>query len=134
MANQAPQPQATAPHRTQHKMAVKQYIISALVLDVLERDIAHIGSSTLKMAHVYMESLCRAQDEVNADLSRIRTQFRRTGIKVLKEERQPHGVRVQYVVQGYEHSFYLLRGLLRTEVTTLLKRYLHLPVPIETRY
>ncbi|TVX94748.1 hypothetical protein FPZ44_14200 [Paenibacillus agilis] len=113
-------------------MAVKQYIISALVLDVLERDIAHLGSSTLKMAHVYVESLRRAQDEANADLTRIRAQFRRTGIKVLDQERQPHGVRVQYVVQGYEHSFYLLRGLLRTEVTLLLKRYLHLPAPIET--
>ncbi|MCR8845322.1 hypothetical protein NQ117_16690 [Paenibacillus sp. SC116] len=132
MANQAPKPQETAPHRTEHKMTVKQYMIAVLVLDVLERDIASIGNSALKMAHVYVESLRRAQDEAHADLSRIRAQFRRTGIKVLDEERQSHGIRVQYVVQGYEHSFYLLRGLLRTEVTSLLKRYLHLPVSVES--
>lgn len=105
---------------------VKQYVLHTLVLDVLERDSQRLSHSPLKMAHIYVETLRHAQQEADAELHRIRKQFHRRGIKVFAEERQPHGVRVQYLCRGYEHSFYMLRGLLRTEVTGLMKRYLHL--------
>ncbi|MGZ9584722.1 hypothetical protein [Paenibacillus marinisediminis] len=105
---------------------VKQHVLHTLVLDVLKRDSDRLARSPLKMAHVYAESLRQAEQEVKTDLQRIRQQFRRRGIKVFEEERQTHGVRVQYLCRGYNHSFYMLRGVLRAEVTNLMKRYLHL--------
>lgn len=108
---------------------VKQHVLHTLVLDVLERDSGRLAQSPLKMGHVYVESLRQAQREANTALYEIRRQFRRRGIKVHEEERQPHGIRVQYLCRGYERSFYMLRGLLRTEVTSLMKRYLHLELP-----
>ncbi|WP_028545082.1 hypothetical protein [Paenibacillus taiwanensis] len=126
MSSRPTSPQGTLPHHTDDALLVKQYVLQALVLDVLERDIAGLASSSLKMAYIYIESLRQAQDEATAELYRIRKQFRQRGIKVYDEERQTHGIRVHYMCRGYEHSFYMLRGLLRTEVTSLVKRYLHI--------
>jgi len=111
---------------------VKQYVLHMLVHDVLARDSSRLARSPLKMAHVYAESLLQAQQEADNALAQIRRQFRHRGIKVFEEERQTHGVRVHYLCRGYEHSFYMLRGVLRTEVTGLMKRYLHVdPPPVQ---
>lgn len=105
---------------------VKQHVLHVLVRDVLERDSQRLSQSPLKMGHIYVETLRHAQQEADTELHQIRKQFHRRGIKIYAEERQPHGVRVKYLCRGYEHSFYMLRGLLRTEITNLMKRYLHL--------
>lgn len=112
---------------------VKQHVLHTLVLDVLERDSQRLSRSPLKMGHIYVETLRHARREADAQMQQIRKQFHRRGIKIFAEERQPHGVRVKYLCRGYEHSFYMLRGLLRTEVTSLMKRYLHLADEAEAR-
>ena len=112
------------PHDGEDALLVKQYILQTLVLDVLERDIGRIAVSG--MAEIYIQGLRQAQDDAASDLFRIRKQFRHRGIKIVSEERLDHGVRVQYVCRGYHRSFYMLRGLIRAEVKSLLQRYLHI--------
>ncbi|EPY10148.1 hypothetical protein SAMN04488689_103361 [Paenibacillus sp. cl6col] len=114
------------PHNGEDAYIVKQYIIQTLILDVLERDIERIGASNLKMADIYTQCLRQAQDNVSLDLYRLRKQFRNRGIKVYEEERLEHGIRVQYVCRGYQHSFYMLRGLIRAEVKNRMQAYLNI--------
>ncbi|MCE5167960.1 hypothetical protein LQV63_01335 [Paenibacillus profundus] len=113
------------PHDGEDAFIVKQYVIQTLILDVLERDIKRLAASGLKLADIYVQRLRQAQDDASTDLFRLRRQFRQRGIKVYEEERQEHGVRVQYVCRGYHHSFYMLRGLIRAEVRSLMQKYLH---------
>ncbi|GAC41677.1 hypothetical protein [Paenibacillus popilliae] len=114
------------PHDGEDALLVKQYTLQTFVLDVLERDIGRIAISGLKMGEIYIQGLRQAQDDAASDLFRIRKQFRHRGIKIVSEERLEHGVRVQYVCRGYHRSFYMIRGLIRAEVKSLLQRYLHI--------
>ncbi|MCY9760538.1 hypothetical protein M5X06_13515 [Paenibacillus alvei] len=114
------------PHNGEDALTVKQYIIQTLILDVLERDIGRIGASNLKMADIYAQFLRQAQDNASRDLFHLRKQFRSRGIKVYEEERLEHGIRVHYVCRGYQHSFYMLRGLIRAEVKKRMQAYLHI--------
>ncbi|WP_430109913.1 hypothetical protein [Paenibacillus sp. B1-33] len=114
------------PHSGEDALTVKQYIIQTLILDVLERDIGRIGASNLKMADIYAQFLRQAQDNASRDLFHLRKQFRSRGIKVYEEERLEHGIRVHYVCRGYQHSFYMLRGLIRAEVKKRMQAYLHI--------
>ncbi|WP_195572992.1 hypothetical protein [Paenibacillus sp. 1001270B_150601_E10] len=112
--------------RAADALLVKQYVIHSLVIDTLKRDMLRLTQASLKMAHLYLAALEQAEQQASASSLKLRREFRQRDIHIHEQERQPHGIRVHYSCKGYEHSFYMLRGLLRSEVTSLMKRYLNL--------
>lgn len=113
-----------APGITDEESAlVKKYILLPMILTVFERDIKLIAA-TVKTPEIYTEMITRAADRATKDLTEIRRQFRRRGIKVYEMERGTKEVTARYLCRGYTGECGMLWGFLASEAGVLMKRYL----------
>jgi hypothetical protein len=105
---------------------VKDFILLPIILDVLERDIQLLQTVPLKMPTVYIQVLRGLQDQVTADLVKLRRQLREHGMKVYDQHRTKISADAEYLCRGYHYKFSMLWGVVRSEVEERLRSYLHI--------
>ncbi|WP_019533674.1 hypothetical protein [Paenibacillus ginsengihumi] len=117
---------AQAPLETEGDLQlIKEYILLPMLLDVLERDIQALGTVKLKMDVVYVKALRSAQNVITADIALLRKRMRGRGIKVYEQQRTEWGIEARYLCRGYHHSFSMLWGLVKAELSQYLSKYLN---------
>lgn len=107
---------------------VKQAVLYPVLMDVLERDMQTLNTLQLKMPRIYISSLRRTQDQINADLVQVRRHLRERGIKIYEMKRTAEGLDARYVCRGYHHHFSMLWSLVRAEVESRLAAYMQVPL------
>ncbi len=110
---------------------VKQAVLYPVLMDVLERDMHTLETLELKMPQVYISSLRRTQQQINADLVHVRRHLRDRGIKIYEMKRTSRSLEARYVCRGYHHHFSMLWSLVRAEVESRLAAYMQLPLDQE---
>lgn len=105
---------------------VKEYILLPILLDVLEKDIAAIQSVKLNMGGIYEESLRQAQGQIITDLTLLRNNLRKRGIKVYEQQHTKLFLEARYLCRGYQHKFSMLWNLVTAEQQRYLNMYLHI--------
>lgn len=107
---------------------IKDYILLPLMLDMLERDIQVVRVAPFKMPEIYVRVLLNMQRSVTADLSQLRREMRKRGLKVYEERRTSLGVEANYLCRGYHHDFSMLWSLVRAEIGQRLCAYLNVDI------
>ncbi|SDX11663.1 hypothetical protein SAMN05518848_104507 [Paenibacillus sp. PDC88] len=106
---------APVPSEADH-LLVKKYMMHILMLDVLEQDIHTIQHVSLHMPQLYVHHLTRIQMDVTRNLTDIRIQMRRGGIRIYEENKLREGFEMRYLCRGYHRRLYLLWTFCKTEV------------------
>jgi len=127
-ANSKSKPERNAvPLQTEEELHwVKEMVILPVILDVLEKDIHALQPLPLKMPELYIQVLRRAQDQASRDLSRLRRELGKRGVKIYDQRRTTQGIEASYVCRGYHYRFSMLWGLVKAEVAQRLSVYLGL--------
>ncbi|WP_195572989.1 hypothetical protein [Paenibacillus sp. 1001270B_150601_E10] len=116
-----------APLETEEDLhLIKECVLLPILLDALERDLAILGKTPLKMNALYCMLLRHAQDQITMDLARIRKQMRVLGLKIYEERRTELGVEAYYLCRGYHHKCSMLWSLVRAELHTRLSAYFNM--------
>lgn len=115
----------TPPLQTEDDLdLVKEFILLPIILDILEKDIQALASSSLKMPTIYIPILRQTQDKITADLAILRKRFRDQGLKVYEQHRTTLGVEALYLCRGYHHKFSMLWGVVKSEIIRKLANYM----------
>jgi hypothetical protein len=104
---------------------VKEVILLPILLDVLESDIQTFMTVPLKMDVIYIKTLQLVQDRTMSDLTILRGELRKHGIRIYEQQRTQLGVEAQYLCRGYHHKFSMLWGLVKSEVKVRLSIYMN---------
>ncbi|WP_068616632.1 hypothetical protein [Paenibacillus tuaregi] len=102
---------------------VKRYILLPMILTVFERD-SKLIASAVKSPDIYTGIITQAADRVTKDLTEIRRQFRRRGIKVYEVERGPKDVTARFICRGYTGESGMMWEFLSAEAGKLMREYL----------
>ncbi|TBL77673.1 hypothetical protein [Paenibacillus thalictri] len=118
-----------APLLTQEELRfVKAAVILPIMLDVLEQDIHRLGRVKLRLDMLFIKGLARAQDTVYLELTELKAELRKRGIKIYEETREADGVCAKFKCRGYEHRLLLLWDRVRTEILNKGSEYLNIPL------
>ncbi|MEK4360790.1 hypothetical protein NYE48_27675 [Paenibacillus sp. FSL M7-1455] len=104
---------------------IKPYILLPIVLSAFERDL-NVIKTAVKTPDPYVDLISAAMDRVTRELTELRNEFRKRGIKVYELERTEVGYRAEYLCRGYQRTFSMLDGLVRTEGGILMRKFLGL--------
>ena len=85
---------------------VKTHMLVPVLLEVLERDIRTLETIQLKMAHLYVQSLRKIQQQIEQEAYEIRQYFRTHGIKVYEMKRTDEGIEAVYLCRGYHQRMF----------------------------
>lgn len=104
---------------------IKNYIILPHVLNVFERDKNRIKDEQIfKTYKPYVALLEQVMDGITKDLSRVRQELRKRGIKVFDGERFDKELRYEYLCRGYMREFSILLITLKSDVEIVMNHYL----------
>ncbi|MDR9852878.1 hypothetical protein RJP21_04590 [Paenibacillus sp. VCA1] len=102
---------------------IKPYILLPLILSAFERDMNAIKAA-VKTPDPYVDVLSTAMDRATHELTELRHEFRKRGIKVYELERTRIGYTAHYLCRGYQRTFSILDGLVRAEAGVLMRKFL----------
>lgn len=109
----------------QEVQLIKNYIVLPYVLNVFERDKNKIANERIfKTNTPYVAMFDNVIGKIMKDLSNVRKELQKRGIKVFDGERTTNEVVNEYLCRGYMNNFTLLWGTLRSEVEILMNYYL----------
>ncbi len=111
---------------------VKDCIIYPVVLDVLERDIGKMKLIDFKFPLIYVNTLKNVQNMVILELTVIRKELRKRGIKIYEQKRTTEGISAQYLCRGYNHQISFLPGVIRSCVAIKVCVLLNLDITSST--
>jgi hypothetical protein len=104
---------------------IKNFIILPHVLNVFERDKNRIKDEQIfKTYKPYVALLEQVMDGITKDLSRVRQELRKRGIKVYDGERIEKELRYEYLCRGYMGTFAILLITLKSDVEIVMNHYL----------
>lgn len=115
----------TIPMQTDEELNwIKDYVLYSVVMDVLERDIAALKETKLKMSEVYIRALRKAQNIATKQHSLVRQELKKRGIKVYDVQRVKEQFESSYLVRGYHASMNMLWGTVKVEVSERIYKYM----------
>ncbi|MEF3302317.1 hypothetical protein [Paenibacillus sp. GYB003] len=104
---------------------ITNYIVLPYVLNVFERDKNKIEKEQVfKTFTPYVAMLDLVIGKIMKDLSDVRKELRKRGIKVYDGERTSSDVTYEYLCRGYMNKMTLLWGTLRADVEIMMNHYL----------
>ncbi|GAB2720666.1 hypothetical protein ACFQWB_11680 [Paenibacillus thermoaerophilus] len=103
---------------------VKEYLVLAVMLDLLEHDAAKMQLPGLKMSHLYIRQLRSIQQGIPERMRELRREFKRSGIRIVGMERSKTHIRADYLCRGYRHEMMLQGDLVKSEIEVRLEREL----------
>lgn len=95
---------------------VKEFLLYQLLIEVLDRDLQVLKPVNLKMKDVYIKALRKQRNDATKQLSEIRKQMRKRGLKVYQEHRDQTMIQVNFLCRGYHHDFSMLWPLVKAEL------------------
>lgn len=93
---------------------VKNCIIYPEILDTLEREIAEIKRGHFYMPEIHIGNLKQVQNLILIELTKIKAELRKRGIKIYELERSGGGIKANYLCRGYRHHISFLPGVIRS--------------------
>ena len=102
---------------------VKQYVISHILLKVLQYDRKVIGQSTLKLLRAYDQLLDQVQWKIEKDLIEMKRQMKRLGGVIIKEEQQSTVRIVEAKFRGFIYTHRFMNYLLQAESEQVFQSY-----------
>jgi Cu2+-containing amine oxidase len=108
---------------------VKDSIIYPVILDVLERDIGKMKLIDLKIRMIYINNLKHIQNLVTYELTEIKKELSKRGIKILEQKKSKEGITAKYICRGYNHQVSFLPDMIRTCVVVKVCVLLRLDFP-----
>lgn len=94
---------------------VKDSIIYPVILDVLEYDIGKMKRMDFKIPMIYIGNLKHVQNLVTHELTDIKRELRRCGIKIYAQEQSAQkGISAKYLCRGYIHEISFLPSVIRS--------------------
>lgn len=103
---------------------LREFILLPIVLTVFERDKKIIESSQVKISSPYVETINWVMDRVIKDLSEIKEQMRKRGIKVVKESHTTFSLRYEFLCRGFRDVFEMPREFVKAETEVRMSKYL----------
>lgn len=97
-------------------LLVKESLIIPVMLDVLERDIAAVGSGGFTFPSLYAAVLRRIQEGVIRRQHELNGELKSCSIQVYGTRRTRFSLSARYRCRGYEHRMVLLWDLIRAEM------------------
>ncbi|MGF7049110.1 hypothetical protein J2T13_003618 [Paenibacillus sp. DS2015] len=104
---------------------VKKYLLLPLILTAFERDNKIMGSDLFKTP-IYSEVIEKAMMDVTLELSGVRKEFLKRGIKVYEEHRYVDGVHAYFKCRGLTGEMSMRWEFVTAEVSVLMRKYLGL--------
>lgn len=101
---------------------VKSFIIIPTILTKLERD-SKVIKESVKAPEVYADMMTFALQQATKDLSRVRRDMFKRGVKVYDTFRDEDGVTAKYLCRGYHRDMTLLWELIRAEAYVMMRGY-----------
>lgn len=103
------------------------YIIMTLLITALDRDIAFISKSPLKLKAQHVLLMEKVRNRVMDDMANLKTEMRKRGIKVFEMiSVNEDFVLYKYIVRGYESEFRCFKAALKIHVEKKLSLYYQL--------
>jgi hypothetical protein len=100
---------------------IKDYTLLPILLDMLARDLEDLEIYKGKIIYNHIIFyLKEVEQSIYTELQILRGGMKKRDIKILTTELNMKGVEVEYKVRGYIHRFYMLRGLIKAELMTML--------------
>ncbi|MEF3311390.1 hypothetical protein PV433_21145 [Paenibacillus sp. GYB004] len=104
---------------------IKEYIVLPHVLNVFERDMKKMETEQIfKTYKPYVAKFNLVIGEIVRDLTKIRIEMRKRGIKVYDGDRSEKEVIHEYLCRGYMGKVAFLWGTLRSDVEIKMNHYL----------
>ncbi|GKS15072.1 hypothetical protein YDYSY3_60720 [Paenibacillus chitinolyticus] len=108
---------------------IKEYILLPYVLTVLEINKKQISKTPgFKLPEAFVWFYDRVMDTVTHDLTEIKKQLRKMGIKIYMVTEDETSLRCMYAFAGYEERMSMVWRLVKAEVTIRLKYYLEIGI------
>ncbi|MDB5054422.1 MAG: hypothetical protein JWM44_2472 [Bacilli bacterium] len=107
---------------------VKYRIIYPVILDVLERDIGKMKLIDLKIPTIYIGNLKHLQNLITQELTEIKREMHKRGIKIFNQERSTKGITAKYLCRGYSHEISFLPNIIRACVIIKVCMLLNLDI------
>jgi hypothetical protein len=109
----------------QEMQLIKNFVILPLVLNVFERDKQRIEKEQLfKTFQPYVAMFDLVISRIMQDLTRVRKEMRKRGIKVYDSERKVDKLSHEYMCRGYMGNFEMLWSTIRSDVEIVMNHYL----------
>jgi len=100
--------------------ALMDSILFPIILSILERDIKKLQEVDLKIPMVYIGYLRKVQDSITQEMTELRKEMRKLGIKIYEDNKTEGGREYKVKCRGYQHTFGLFTDNIRTKVITRL--------------
>lgn len=103
---------------------IKEFVLLPMVMTAFDRDMKLVAS-VVKTPGPYTDAFQRILDAITAELSQIRKDLGRAGIKVYDPVRtKDGGVEAGYKCRGYEGKFAMIAETFRVEAELYMRRFL----------
>jgi len=100
-------------------------IITQYVVKTLEHDLKAIQNSQIRIKEPYIDKIESILKQINQELSMIRKEMRKRGVKILKEEKIDDMFwQFTYLVRGYEGVFRPWTAAIRFQIKQKLMNLL----------
>lgn len=103
---------------------LRDYILLPHLLTMVQRNMDDLGRSSMLLKKLYMLATRVLMDRISKDIYGLRREFAQRSIKVFGEESDGAAYCYKYVCRGYENKFWIVREVMRTELSTMLTKYL----------
>lgn len=97
---------------------IRNYTVYTVLMLVLSRDLAHLKNAGLRL------SLTEATlAKIERDLNRLKSEMRRSGLRITSEKISAAGVMLTYTCRKYNSEFSMLPEILRAQSEIKLREY-----------
>ncbi|MEI1420784.1 hypothetical protein EFK13_05905 [Bacillus cabrialesii] len=106
---------------------IERALFLPMAITILNRDLAGIEQSTLKLKHPYKQLISESLKIAQKDLMEVRKELRKRKIVIHEAERDEAFTLYVFVIDGYEEKHRYFNPRIREQVSELLTFYLFAP-------
>ncbi|RNB59447.1 hypothetical protein EDM57_04710 [Brevibacillus gelatini] len=103
---------------------LREYVLLPIVLTIFERDKKNIEESEISIKQPYVTAINEAMYRITRQLSKLKNEMYRKGLRVVKETRTEHGIDCLFLCRGYSQQFQMLWDFVKAETEVRMQQYL----------
>ncbi|TVY09863.1 hypothetical protein [Paenibacillus cremeus] len=119
-------------HATNEEMElIKKHIILPLMLDVVQKNIEDLSLNQSTLKPLYIASCEAVMNLIHQDMAENRKLLKQANIKIFDRDQSKYPLfHYPYMVRGYHFTFQMRRELIKSEMSTMLPKYVNRVIQI----
>lgn len=103
---------------------LREFILLPILLSVFEHDKKKIEASGIKITRPYIDVINVAMDRVTRDISMVKKEMHKRGIKVGNEYKDSFSIQYEFMCRGLREKFAMPREFIKAETEVRMAKYL----------